>query len=293
MTRRPRLLAVLVSLLPLVLAACSADPHAPDAPPSLPAVTVGSSTSTTGHLIARLYAGALQRMGSHVTTRFDLGDHNAVMSALDADQVTVAPAFTASLLKHLQPAADPREPKEVAAAVSGSLPQGLSVSDISDTTDWRAAITLTEASATHFDAHSLKELAPHCAELTLGITDPAPALEPLHTEYGCTFAAVRHFPSDALAAALARGDVQAAVLAPPADTAPGLVALSDDKYAIPADNPLPVFRTGELSQAQIKKLNLVAGELNTNDLTKMVQDIDSGKLPATEVAHTWLDRHGF
>lgn len=58
-----------------------------------------------------------------------------------------------------------------------------------------------------------------------------------------------------------------------------------------AENVLPVFRTGELTQSQIQRLNVVAGELTSAGLTEMSEAVADGT-PSAEVAGTWLGVHG-
>lgn len=195
-------------LLPM-LGACATDLSTPGTPAALPAVVVGSTTSVPDDLIARLYAGALHRMGTRVATVSNLRDRAAVLAALDANRITVAPDFTGRLLRHLDANSRACEPEKVLTDLSASLPQGLSVSDPSDTTDLRPE----------------------------GAADAKPC-------------------------------------------------------RLPAENPVPVYRTGDLSSDQITKLNTVAGELTTADLTDMVHRVEGHVAPA-DIAHSWLDLHGF
>lgn len=285
------LVAALLVLASSALAGCATDPDAPDTPTPLPAVTVGSGSSVVSDLIGRFYAGALQRMGTRVTTAFDLGDRASYLARLGSGQVTLVPELTDELLTYYNPDAHQREPDAIAPELSKSLPEGLSVSDYSDTADWRADVVTTAAVANRFAAHSLHDLGPHCARLTLGEAVDGPPVAPLATTYSCTFAAVKKMPADQLSAALTRGQIQAAIL-PPTETA-GFVVLDDDKYAIAAENPLPLFHTGSLTQTQIKKLNTVAGELSTDELTLMVQNVASHRQTPADAARSWLDVHGF
>jgi osmoprotectant transport system substrate-binding protein len=273
------------------LTGCASDPDAPDAPAPLPSVVVGSGTSVASELVARFYAGALARMGVSVTTVLDIGDRPAYLAALEANRVTLVPEFTGGLLRYYDAAAAAQEPTDVGKALSKSLPEGLSVSDFSDTTDWRSAVVVTRPLADQLGARSVKDLAPHCHELILGVTADSPLVTPLRTTYGCTFAAVHQYAAADLPVALARGEVQAAMLPPPEDL--GLVALTDDKYAIAARNPLPLYRTGTLTQAQLKRLNLVAGELTTAALAAMVTEATTHHRSLDDLAHAWLDSHSF
>lgn len=51
-----------------------------------------------------------------------------------------------------------------------------------------------------------------------------------------------------------------------------------------------LYRSGIFDRQQLKKLNYVAGELTTDDLTDLVHQVDTGTDPAV-AARTWLDAH--
>ncbi|MFD3702712.1 hypothetical protein ACFWUP_06150 [Nocardia sp. NPDC058658] len=67
-------------------------------------------------------------------------------------------------------------------------------------------------------------------------------------------------------------------------------ALPDPDYTLRAQNILAVYRSGIFDRRQLKKLNYVAGELTTEDLTALIHQIEAGTRPA-DVARTWLDAH--
>lgn len=54
------------------------------------------------------------------------------------------------------------------------------------------------------------------------------------------------------------------------------------------NNIVPLFRTGELGSRQITALNVVAGELTSEDLVDMTDRIDAGEPPA-DVVDGWLE----
>lgn len=56
----------------------------------------------------------------------------------------------------------------------------------------------------------------------------------------------------------------------------------------PAQNIFPLFRKGSLTDDQVKKLNIVAGELTTADLTDLTGKVRAGGA-SIEVARGWLD----
>jgi osmoprotectant transport system substrate-binding protein len=196
----------------------------------------------------------------------------------------------------------------VADSLSRALPEGLSVSDIADGTDLRPAFVLTQAAAARVSG-TLADLAPRCGELTVGIAtgteldplrrSPDPVrdvLAPLRAVYGCDIAHYTVYPSDtALHEALRAGTVQAGVLTVPAVLLPGgggdLATVADPDYAFRAENVVPLFRTGALTQVQIKKLNYVAGELTTVDFADLVRRVRENPASAAELARGWLDAH--
>ncbi|TCJ99760.1 glycine betaine ABC transporter substrate-binding protein [Nocardia alba] len=51
-----------------------------------------------------------------------------------------------------------------------------------------------------------------------------------------------------------------------------------------------LYRSGIFDRQQLKKLNYVAGELTTDDLTDLVGQVDTGTDPAV-AARAWLDAH--
>lgn len=55
-----------------------------------------------------------------------------------------------------------------------------------------------------------------------------------------------------------------------------------------AANVVPLMRSGVLSSAQVKALNVVAGELTTAELTEMREAVRSGERSPAEVAGDWL-----
>lgn len=55
---------------------------------------------------------------------------------------------------------------------------------------------------------------------------------------------------------------------------------------------VPLFRTGAITETQIRRLNLVAGELTTAELTALAEKVAAGAVTPSDAARDWLDRHG-
>ncbi|WP_159847073.1 glycine betaine ABC transporter substrate-binding protein [Nocardia sp. CY41] len=263
-----------------------------------PSITVGAGDSIESSVLAEIYAGALARTGARTAVARKLGSRADYLAALDADRVQVVGEHTGTLLAHFDEHATDRLPKKVAEAVSAVLPEGLVVSDLADGADLRPRVLLTEQMAAQDKLRSVGDLAPRCGGLTAGVAIPPGLLPSAGRDRvdGCDFAAVVAFPDPAaLRAALLEGRVQAGLLDGPPELAPGatdgLTVLTDDDYAVRAENVLPLFRKGLLDQRQIKKLNYVAGELTTDELAAMIRSVrDEGAAPG-ELARAWLDKH--
>lgn len=309
--------AVVVSVL---VASCA---HGDSAAP----IAVGAGDSVHSELIAEIYAGALARTGARTVVDPRLGRRTDYLAALDAGRVALVGDDSGDLLASLDSTSTARipDPTTIADADSGkaaaatpppgvsdslsrALPEGLAISDIADGTDLRAQVVLAPAAAGRYP-HALKDLAAHCGELTVGIATgheleplrPAPdprrdVLAPLREVYGCDIAHYTVFPDDTAARnALRTGKIQAAVLTAPAALLPGgagdLVPVADPDYAFRAQNVVPLFRQGTLTDTQIKKLNYVAGELTTDDLTTMIRQIRDDHADPGATANAWLDKH--
>nr|WP_240963237.1 glycine betaine ABC transporter substrate-binding protein [Antrihabitans stalactiti] len=268
-----------IAVLALV-AGCSLDDPVLDPDPATLPVVVGSGDSTYSELIAEIYAGALARGGSTVEVQAHLGDRAATLAALDSGKVTLIPELTGSFLAYLNPAATQSKPDDVRDALSKALPAGLSISDYAGA-QHRSVFIVGESTA----ARSVGDL--RCGELTLGSSRPVPAvvIDRLRTEYSCEF---RQVSSKAEGS---REGTDVGVQEPGVGFSKGVIALTDDKYAFAAENVVPVFRTGSLTQKQITKLNVVAGELTTDNLSDLLADANRGASVA-DLARTWLDQHG-
>ena len=55
---------------------------------------------------------------------------------------------------------------------------------------------------------------------------------------------------------------------------------------------MPLFRTGAITETQIRRLNLVAGELTAAELTALAEKVAAGAVTPSDAARDWLDRHG-
>jgi osmoprotectant transport system substrate-binding protein len=69
-----------------------------------------------------------------------------------------------------------------------------------------------------------------------------------------------------------------------------LTTLPDDDHVYPAQNVVPLYRTGVLDESAVKSFSVVAGELTTADLADMIGEVRGGAASG-DVAGRWLGEH--
>ncbi|MET8652057.1 glycine betaine ABC transporter substrate-binding protein [Nocardia aurea] len=262
------------------------------------AFVVGAGDSVESRVLAEIYAGALARTGLTVAVLPQLGARPDYLAALDAGRIGLIGEHSGELLAYLDSATTARTPQQVTVALNRALPEGIVVADPADGTDMRPRVLLPADVADREDLRSIADIGPRCGEWEAGIATVPDILRassaPLSIN-GCAFAGKRPLPdAAALRNALLDGSSPVGVLSgPPALTpgaADGLAILTDEDYALPAQNVLPIFRKGMLDDRRLEKLNYVAGELTTEDLVDLILKVRAGTSPAT-AARDWLDEH--
>lgn len=284
------LVRILVVAVGALAVACGNDESDP--------IVVGAGDSAESILLAEIYSGALARTGADTVVEAKLGNRADYLAALDAGRVALVGEHTGELLAHYDAGATERVPGKVAEALSKSLPEGLVVSDPAEGADMRPRVLISTELSERDAVESVGDLADRCPAATAGavaVPGPLPPDGAATRIAACDFAGVVRFADPGAARkALLDGKIQAIVAPGPPELTPGiddrLTVLSDDKYAVRAENVLPLFRKGVLDERRIKKLNYVAGELTTADLAEMIVRVREGAAPA-ELARTWLDDH--
>lgn len=69
---------------------------------------------------------------------------------------------------------------------------------------------------------------------------------------------------------------------------PGAGDAGEDGSSAPAANVLPLIRSGALTPDQVKALNVVAGELTTDELAEMEDAVRRGDVEPDRAASDWL-----
>ena len=267
-------------LLILVAAVAVVGCGSPTPPPTL---RVGATTDTQTTLLANIYAAGLRYYG----TAADVETVDDPMAALDSGSVSVVPGTTGRFLELFAPGSTARSASQVYRAMVGALPEGVAAGDYAVAAEDKAALAVTEATATAWGSRDLAALAGRCQALIVGAV---PGRSHPASVGGCTLPVVREFgDSAALFDALGAGMITAAWTTTAATDVPdGIVVLVDRKPTlVPAQNVVALYRRNELDQLQVRAINEIAGVLDTTALVEMLRQVDGGADP-TVVADAWL-----
>ncbi|MDO5628461.1 MAG: ABC transporter substrate-binding protein [Mobilicoccus sp.] len=307
-TRPARRLGVAVALAAaLTAAACGggSDPldeggqADPGATGGAATVTVGSADFTESQLLARIYTGALQADGVTVTEpRLGIGAREAYLQGMTDGSINVIPEYTGALAVYYDNTYTGTEPNEVYQHVKDVLPDGLTVLAPSQAEN-KDTITVTAQTAEERSLRTMEDLAEAAGDMTLGAPPEfktrRQGIPGMEEEYGIQFGQVRELGGQALLQALVNGQVDAANIfsTDPAYVQHGLVALEDDKGLFGAQNVVPLV-TDELAQDEqvVATLDAVSEALTTEDLQRMLTQIDVERVDPAQVATEFLDSKG-
>lgn len=298
-----RALVASVTCLCLALAGCGGG-DAGDGSVDADAVRVASFDFTESHVVAELYAQALERAGIPVVRRMRLAARESVEPALEQDVVDLVPEYTGTALTFLgrggqrassDADATYRLMKEAFAA------RGIVALAPSPARN-QNALAVTSATAARLHLSQISNLQPVASTLTFGGPPECQqrqfCLPGFEAVYGLRFKAFR--PLDAAGpqtvAALQGNEVDVALLfttTPQVDTQ-NFVLLEDDRGLQPADNVVPVVRQ-EVVQRYGDRLGAVLDPISTrlssDDLRFLNGQVDVHGRTPRQAARAWLDEN--
>ncbi|QII05406.1 ABC transporter substrate-binding protein [Rhodococcoides fascians A25f] len=285
--------AVVVSIAGL-LGGCST---AESADPAAEAIVVGSGSSDISQLLAQIYAGGLRSTGVDVEVKDGLGDRADYLAALDRGEVSMVPDLTGDLLRTFDTLAGATEAEDVFTELNRSLPAGLSVGDYATAED-RLAIAVAPDSASD-DGETVTDFLRR-EDVTVGTVEGEVHPMDVRTESvgspsftGAGFSEFMVYPDaefaidDLNAGAVDALAIRTASFGP---LAKDLTTLPDDEHVYPAQNVVPLYRNGVLSESALRSFSVVAGELTTADLADMIGEVRGG-VASGDVAGRWLGEH--
>jgi osmoprotectant transport system substrate-binding protein len=281
----------------LALSGCaSGDPLAPETGSDAPddTIVVGSQAYYSNEIIAEIYAQALEDAGFDVERKFQIGQRDAYVPALEAGEVDVFPEYTGNLLQFYDNATTATQSDEVYSELQSALPEGLTVLDMASATD-QDSYNVTKQFADENGLISLADLADVSTPLVLG---GAPELEErpygpsgLLDVYGATvgFEAT----GDTTVDALLEGVVNIANVysADPRIQTENLVTLEDPDGLFLASNVVPLVNA-ELADEVAEVINAVSAELTAEGLVALNVQSTVDQMSSEDIAEQWLTEKG-
>ena len=290
----------LAGVVTMALSGCQAQSSIVPAHSDEPVVVVETASFGEAEVVGHIYGNALVRSGWRVTARPQSGTQEEVVGSVVAGEATFTVGFTGELLRAFDSNSTAVAPDEVYAAMMAALPEGVTAADPAPAED-APVYVVTRHTAESQGVRALSDLAGRCGEFTLGAREEALADRELATAVGATYDCsfgrrVAMGPSPrAVFEALRAGEITVGLVqsADPILDPADIVPLDDDEDAVLAQNLVPVFRKGSLSEDQLALVNRISGELNTEDIRDLLLGVEFGTATPVGLANYWLDEHGY
>lgn len=280
----------------LALSGCAAgDPLATDdtAAPS-DTIVVGSQAYYSNEIIAEIYSQALENAGFTVERKFQIGQRDAYLPALESGEVDLFPEYTGNLLQFYSPDTTATTSEDVFAELATALPAGLVVLDQASATDQDSYNVTAEFAAAN-NLSSLEDLAAVTTPLVLGgnaeLEERPYGPSGLLEKYGVTvgFSAT----GDTTVEDLLAGTVNIANVysADPRIQTENLVTLADPKGLFLASNVVPLVNADVADQIA-DVINAVQAKLTPEGLVALNVQSTVDQKSSADIATAWLTDNG-
>lgn len=284
----------------MVLTACgTADPLAePSEPGDSDTIVVGSQAYYSNEIIAELYAQVLEDAGYDVERRYQIGQRDAYLPALENGEVDVFPEYTGNTLQVYNPDATSTDPQSVYSALVEALPDQLVALEYAEAQDTDSYNVSREFSET-YGVTSLEHLTDVPVAITVG-GNPELAERPygpdgLREFYGVEveFQAIGDSGGPLTKQAIRDGTITMGdIYSADPDLASGdFVTLDDPKGMILAQNVVPIVGA-ELAEEIASLINAVSALLTTEELVALNERSTSEELSSGAIAMDWLTSKG-
>ena len=258
------------------------------------AIVVGSQTYYSNEIIAEIYAQALENAGLEVERKFQIGQRDAYIPALEGGEVDVFPEYTGNLLQYFSPETTATLPDEVYAELQEAVPDGLTVLEQSPATD-QDSYNVTRQFSEENGVTSLADLADVTVPLTLGgnaeLEERPYGPSGLADVYGAevAFSAT----GDTTVDALVEGTVNIANVysADPRIASEDLVTLEDPEGLFLASNVVPIVSEDVAGDVE-EVLNAVNAELTPEGLAALNALSVDEEQSSDKIATDWLTEKG-
>ncbi|MCB1298059.1 MAG: ABC transporter substrate-binding protein [Microthrixaceae bacterium] len=293
-------IAALIAVAALSIAGCAnSNPIEPAPEPPVPAdtsstIVIGSQAYYSNEIIAEIYAQALEGAGYEVERKFNIGQREAYMPAIESGEIGLFPEYTGNLLQWFEPDTTARTSQEVYDQLGAALPEGLTVLNQAPATD-QDSYNVTAAFAKAQNLQSLEDLAHVQETLTLGGA-PELAERPygpkgLKELYDVT---VQFLGSgDTTVEELVAGTINIANVysADPRIQTDELVTLADPKGLFLASHVVPLVNAN-IAVEIAEVINAVSAKLTPEGLVAMNVQSTVDQLAPDVIATQWLKAQG-
>lgn len=292
--------AALALLAGTAVAGCSTQSSIVPAHEDAPVVVVETASFAEAEIVGHIYGNALSRKGWRVQPRPQSGTSDDAVDAVVDGGATFTVGFTGELLHRFDPGSGAVSPDEVYTAMMAALPEGVTAADPAPAQD-APSFVVTRNTSRVYTVTSMSDLTGLCSGFTLGareeVLEDAELMSAVERTYDCEFGTEVALGANprAVAEALRAGRVSVGVVrsSDPVLRSDDLVVLDDDDEAIVAQNIVPVFRKGSLTEDQLELVNRVSGELTTDDIRELLVGVEFGTASPVSLADFWLDEHGY
>jgi osmoprotectant transport system substrate-binding protein len=298
----PRQVGWITALASLLVAvpACSGEEEDRSTPSALDdnAITIASFDFAESELLAEIYGQALESQGLQVRRALRLGPREFVTPALAAGLVEFVPEYAGTALQFMS--AGEAVPSEATRgthdALSSALEDRRIVALAAAPAQDANAVVVTEETAQRYDLVAISDLADVASTLSFGGPPECPTrpfcLLGLREMYGLNFETFVGLDvgGPVTRQALARGDIDVALLFTTDPSIDDFVVLRDDRGLQPAENVVPMVREEAVDrwgQELVTAVDAVSAGLTTEALRSLNAQMDGGRR-AEEVAAEWL-----
>jgi osmoprotectant transport system substrate-binding protein len=257
-------------------------------------IVIGSQQYYSNEILAEIYAQALEDAGMEVERKFNIGQREAYLPALESGEVDLFPEYTGNLLQYYVPDTEATQSDEVYAELVEALPEGLTVLERSEASD-QDSYNVTSEFAEENSLTTLADLA-GVDGLVLG---GAPELE--ERPYGPSglkevydvdveFSA----SGDTTVEALLAGEINIANVysADPKIGENDLVTLEDPEGLFLASNVVPLVNA-EMADQVADVINEVSATMTPEMLVELNVQSTVEQMSSADIATAWLTDNGF
>ena len=290
----------LAAVAGVVATGCASQSSIVPAHVDTPVVVIETASFGEAEIVGHIYGNALIRQGWRVEPRPQSGTQAEAVESVTNGEATFTVGFTGQLLQMFDPGSQAVGADEVYPAMMAALPEGVTAADPAPAED-APVYAVTRNTSETYGLRTMSDLDGRCGEFTLGsrleMLEDTDLSAAVGRTYNCEF--VNRVPLGpaprAEFEALRAGRIGVGLVrsADPVLHPEDMVVLDDDDTAITAQNIVPVFRKGSLSEDQLSLVNRVSGELTTDDVRDLLLGIEFGTASPVALANYWLDEHGY